>query len=118
MTNSKLFELALQNCEEGEDSPALSFKMKYKLETGFYKKPVEFFYWLYKKESGNLSEKDFKKSFIGRMVKFDKKNIPNYTELVFEYEKEKFLKKKNLLSTKKTKLKRLSTLAKSKKHEG
>ena len=116
MINSKLYEIALQE-DEGEDTPALSFKMKYKLESGFYKKPIEFFYWLYKKESGNLSEKDFKKSFIGRMVKFDKKNIPNYTELVFEYEKEKFLKKALIPRNKKNKLKRLSKIAKSKKHE-
>jgi hypothetical protein len=112
--HSKLFEIALQNCEEGEDSPAFSFKIKYKLETGFYKKPVEFFYWLYKKENGKLPEKEFKKTFIGRMVKFDKNNIPNYTELVFEYEKEKFLKKTRSTRYKKSKLKRLSEIAKSK----
>lgn len=113
---SNLYEIALQD-DAGEDSPALSFKLKYKLETGFYKKPIEFFYWLFKKENGKLSESKFKKSFIGRMVKFDKNNIPNYTELVFEYEKEKFLKKARIGRSKKNKLKKLSKAAKSKEHE-
>jgi hypothetical protein len=110
---SNLYEIALQE-DEGEDSPALSFKLKYKLESGFYKKPIEFFYWLYQKENGKLPEKEFRKSFIGRMVKFDKKNIPNYPELVFEYEKEKFLKKTRNIHSKKSKLKRLSKATKSK----
>jgi hypothetical protein len=83
-----LYKIAQQDIENtGEDVTVLAFKAKYKLESGFYKKPIEFFYWLFKKENTKISERIFKLSFIGRMVKFDKKNIPNYTELVLEYEK-------------------------------
>lgn len=104
-----IFDIALQDLDiESEDSTILTFKTKYNLERGFYKKPVEFFYWLYKKEYDIATEKEFKKSFIGRMVKFNKNSIPNYTELVLEYEKEKYLKKIKACATKKIKLKRLS----------
>jgi hypothetical protein len=107
-----LYKIALQDTNDEGDSEVSLFKTKYKLETGFYKKPVEFFYWLYLKEHTKISESKFKKSFIGRMVKFDKKNIPNYTELVFEYEKRKYITKKFLVTKKKNKLKKLSEAAK------
>ena len=85
-----IYSLAQEDTDDiGEDVTILAFKSKYKLESGFYKKPIEFFYWLFKKENNKISESKFKLAFIGRMVKFDKKNIANYTELVIEYEKNK-----------------------------
>jgi hypothetical protein len=105
-----LYNIALQDVEDtGEDVTVLAFKAKYKLETGFYKKPIEFFYWLFKKENSKISENKFKLSFIGRMVKFDKKNIPNYMELVLEYERNKKEQDKRKANrAKKAKIERLS----------
>jgi hypothetical protein len=113
-----LYKIALQDIEDtGEDFTVLAFKKKYQLETGFYKKPIAFFFWLYKKENNKAKESVFKKSFIGRMVKFNKNHIPNYTELVFEYEKEKFHKKRFTTASKKNKLKKLSKAGKIQEHE-
>lgn len=112
-----LYKIALENTDEQEDL-VLLFKSKYNLENGFYKKPIEFFYWLFKKENDKVTEAKFKKSFIGRMVKFDKKCIPNYTELVFEYEKEVHARKKRITQNKKNKLKRLSSIKNEEQHKG
>jgi hypothetical protein len=107
-----LYKIALGEGEEevetGEHESVRLFKSTLKLETGFYKKPIEFFYWLYCKLYGKVEYKSFTKLFIGRMVKFDKKHlssqIQNYTELVFEYEKEQFRKKRRVAKKKKSKL--------------
>jgi hypothetical protein len=101
-----------------EEDSVLLFKRKYNLESGFYKKPIKFFYWLFIKENKKIPEDVFKQSFIGRMIKFDKKNIPNYMELVFEYEKEKRSKQmRNAKTRQKIRIKEFSEARQKEKYE-
>jgi len=121
-----LYRIALGEGEEevetGEHESVRLFKSTLKLETGFYQKPVEFFYWLYCKLYGKIEYKSFTKLFIGRMVKFDKNHlnsqIKNYMELVFEYEKEQFNKKRKVAKKKKSELIEVSKARQEENNKG
>ena len=120
-----LYKLALcegdEDVNKGEHENVRLFKSTLKLELGFYKKHLDFFYWLYCRLYGSIEYKVFKQSFIGRMVKFDKKHLQNqiinYTELVLEYEKGQFREKIKNNKKKKNKLIKLSKIKQNKSNK-